>query len=111
MKKKLILIASMVMFSVNAMADAVKPFDRVKVNVPAKVKIVNGDDYLVLVESKDVYTSKLVKYTVKDNTLNITLRWGETSDMDSDNVTITIVTPKEQEFEKSRNTEIKTNED
>ncbi len=72
MKKMMITLAAIMMAgSMNAKNEKVAPFEGVKFNVPARVRIVYGDEYSVDIQAADSLVASAVRWNVKNGVLNI----------------------------------------
>ena len=94
--KKMMILVSAIMMAITANAQRVEntSFEEVRVNVPARVRIVAGDTYSVNIATKNNEVAKAVNYDVKDGVLCINTRDIEALG-DDNSVRITIVTPRE----------------
>ncbi len=103
--KKIMTLASTLIISaaMTAQVNDVTPFEEVNVNVPATVRIVNGENFGVYVRSLDKYTATKVDYEVKDGTLVFTTKMDHD---EMENVCITIISPIEPEFTIGRDVEL-----
>ena len=82
----------------------VMPFEDVRVNVPVRVRFVQGDSYKVDVESEDTLAASGIRVNVKDGVLRITsIDENETQS----EVFITIMSPVEPKLSVGRNMEMK----
>lgn len=108
MKKMFILISAIMMAASNANAKNVEtaPFTGVCINVPARVKVIQGDNYEVNVITKDSLVEKKVQCVVVDGVLRI-----KTTDKalleEAKDLRITIVTPVDAEISAGRDMEMK----
>lgn len=93
MKKMMILVSAIMMATIaNAQQVETTSFDEVRVNVPARVRIVAGENYGVSIATKNEEVAKAVNYDVKNGVLNINTRDIEAL-ADENAIRITIVTP------------------
>jgi len=103
MKRFILLIASVVMFSFGAFANVTDKqldhFSKVVVNTEARVRLVEGDEYSVLVRSKDGYSAKYIHLDVENDTLSITNSDSNACNKDCDNLHIIIVAPRRLNIE------------
>lgn len=92
--KKMMILVSAIMMATTANAQQVETtsFDEVRVNVPARVRIVAGENYGVSIATKNEEVAKAVNYDVKNGVLNINTRDIEAL-ADENAIRITIVTP------------------
>ncbi len=105
MKKMMIMLAAMMMaVSVNAENENVAPFEGVKLNVPARVRFVYGEDYSINVQAADSLVASAIRWNVKDGVLKISTM-DENEDLG--NVCITIVSPNEPAVSVGRNWEMR----
>ena len=104
--KKLMIMVSAIMMVATANAKSVEtvPFEGVKVNVPARVRFVSGENYEMGVRSTDSIAAENVKWSVKDGVLSISSRY-EVADNGQPVLCITIVSPKEPQFSVGSNLE------
>lgn len=94
--KKMMILVSAIMMAITANAQRVETasFEEVRVNVPARVRIVAGENYSINIATKNEEVAKAVNCSVKDGVLCINTRDIEALDNDN-SVRITIVTPRE----------------
>ena len=72
MKKLMTMVSAMMMVAaVNASEVATVAFNEARVNVPARVRFVKGDNYGFSVEAKDSVIARAVRCTVKDGVLRL----------------------------------------
>lgn len=72
MKKLMTMVSSMMMVAaVNASEVATVAFNEARVNVPARVRFVKGENYGFSVEAKDSVIARAVRCTVKDGVLRL----------------------------------------
>ncbi|MCD8265583.1 MAG: DUF2807 domain-containing protein [Prevotellaceae bacterium] len=105
--KKIIILACAFMMSVASFAKSdckVSAFDKVSVNVPARVRFVRGDAYSVSVRSTNEQEASALRLSVKDGTLSVS-SLGSLSD-ESD-ICVTIVSPRLPRLSLGRDVEIK----
>ncbi len=95
MKKMMILVSTIMMVATgNAKNVETKPFEGVKVNVPARVRFVNGENYEMGLRSTDNTTAENIQWSIKDGVLTIRTRHESETDQPAD-LCITIVAPIE----------------
>ena len=108
--KKMMFLACAIMMVAAGYAKNVnvetKPFEGVKVNVPARVRFVSGDNYEMGVRSKDSITTNSILWSIEDGVLNIRPRY-ENACEDLSDIYITIVAPVEPKLMVGRNFEMK----
>ena len=104
MKRFILLIASVVMFSFGAFANVkqLDHFSKVVVNTEARVRLVEGNEYSVLVRSKDGYSTKYIHLDVENDTLSITNSDSNACNKDYNNLHIIIVAPRRLNIEAGR---------
>ena len=105
MKKMFIIAAAMCIAmttEAKSKATEVARFDKVQVNVPAQVRVAQGDEYGVRFSSADGLTVMNVKYTVQGDTLTISSEDMALLEGRTDKLYITIITPYDAELLKSR---------
>ena len=104
MKKIMTLVAAMLMaVAVNASNKSVEyatevpgkiaPFSEVNVNVPARVRVVQGEDYGVMINGTAVYDSTLLDFEVRDGILYISTKCTDTLSASGRGTVITVITP------------------
>lgn len=104
MKKIMTLVAAMLMaVAVNASNKSVEyatevpgkiaPFSEVNVNVPARVRVVQGEDYGVMINGTAVYDSTLLDFEVRDGILYISTRCMDMLSASGRGTVITLITP------------------
>ncbi|MDE5561339.1 MAG: hypothetical protein K2J00_06035 [Bacteroidaceae bacterium] len=72
---------------------AVAPFCEVNVNVPARVRVIKGEDYGVLVSVSAMYDAAKLDYRVKDGVLYISTECSEMFSASDRGTMITVITP------------------
>lgn len=105
--KKMMMMVGAAMMSASSFAvetSNVMPFEDVRVNVPVRVRFVQGEDYKVDVESADALAASGIRVTVKDGVLRITSI--DANDVQSE-VFVTIMSPVEPRLSVGRNMEVK----
>lgn len=96
MKKMMILVSAIMMVAnVNAKSVETASFNEVRVNVPARVRIVAGDTYSVNIAAADNSIAQAIRADVKDGVLNLTTRNMEVLGETAPSICITVVTPIE----------------
>ena len=95
--KKMMILASAIMMAATANAKRVETasFDEVRVNVPARVRIIAGETYSVNVAAQNEMVASTVRYEVKDGVLKINSRDIDELMKSEESLHITIVAPKE----------------
>ena len=104
MKKIMTLVAAMLMaVTVNASNKSVEyvmeapskmdPFSEVNVNVPSRIRVVQGEDYGVMINGTAVYDSTLLDFEVKDGILYISTRCMDMLSASGRGTVITLITP------------------
>ena len=71
----------------------IAPFSEVNVNVPARVRVVQGEDYGVMINGTAVYDSTLLDFEVKDGILYISTRCMDMLSASGRGTVITLITP------------------
>ncbi|MCQ2197700.1 MAG: DUF2807 domain-containing protein [Bacteroidaceae bacterium] len=108
MKKMMILVCAIMMVATaNAKRVETTSFNEVRVNVPARVRIVAGETYSVNIVAENKYLTDAVKVTVKDGVLAINSNGIESLGNEGEELCITIVTPCEPKLSASRDMETK----
>ena len=105
--KKLMIMASAIMMVAGAIAKNVetKPFKGIKVNVPARIRIVSGDNYEMGVRSTDSIAARNILWSIENGVLNIRTR-HEVETNENPNLCITIVAPVEPHLTVGRDFEV-----
>lgn len=105
--RKMMMMVGAAMMSASSFAvetSNVTPFEDVRVNVPVRVRFVQGDSYKVDVESEDTVAASGIRVSVKDGVLKISsIDANETQS----EVFITIMSPKQPKLSVGRNMEMK----
>lgn len=98
--KKLMILVSAIMMAATANGKRVETssFNEVRVNVPARVRILVGSDYSINVTASDSIVADAVKMEVRDGVLCINTRDIEALGDDAANLHITIVAPVEPQL-------------
>ncbi len=105
--KKTILLAATIMMATATYAEknnSITPFEKVSLNVPARVRFVTGDAYSVDVRSTNAYDQQAVRCSVEDGVLKITSLYGAET---ASPLCITIVSPSEPQLSLGRSVEAK----
>ena len=71
----------------------IAPFSEVNVNVPARVRVVQGEDYGVMINGTAVYDSTLLDFEVRDGILYISTRCMDMLSASGRGTVITLITP------------------
>lgn len=96
MKKMMILVSAIMMVAnINAKSVETDKFSEVRVNVPARLRIVAGDNYGVNISASDEMVAKAIRANVKNGVLSLTTRDIEELGDAINSLCITIVTPSE----------------
>ncbi len=105
--KKLMIMVSAIMMVAGTSAKNVetKPFEGIKVNVPAHIRIVSGDNYEMGVRSTDSIAARNILWSIENGVLNIRSRYEIEND-ESPNLCITIVAPVEPRLTVGRDFEV-----
>lgn len=95
--KKMLIMASAIMMAAAANAQRVETesFNKVMVNVPARVRVVPGDTYSVNIATTDTELAKSLRVDVKNGTLNIATDARANVEEPKSALRIIIVTPVE----------------
>ena len=93
--KKIMLILSAIMMVANVSAEpkSIEPFDQINVEVPARVRVVQGEEYGIQVISADSNSTRNLKYSVVDGVLRIKTESSDMMEASPRNMVITIITP------------------
>ena len=108
MKKMMILAAAVIAtMSANAKSKAMETqrFDKVQVNVPAQVRMAQGEEYAVRFASTDGLSVMNVRYSIENGTLKINSDDLAMMEGRTDKLYITIITPEGAEMVKSSKTD------
>lgn len=105
--KKMMIMASAIMMVAAGYAKNVEtmPFDGVKVNVPARVRIVNGENYELGVRSTDSISANSILWSIEDGVLKIRPKYENVEATNSE-LCITIVAPVEPKLMVGRDFEV-----
>lgn len=109
--KKMMILASAIMMAAAANAKRVETesFNKVLVNVPARVRVVPGDTYSVNIATSDSLLAQSLRVDVENGVLHITPDVKANASADSDaNLRIIIVTPVEPQVMAGRDCLAKT---
>ena len=104
MKKIMILVAAMMMAvtvdaSNKSIENAVEtpnrmaPFSEVNVNVPSRIRVVQGEDYGVMINGTADYDSTLLDFEVRDGVLYISTKCTDMLSASGRGTVITLITP------------------
>ena len=104
MKKIMILVAAMMMaVTVDASNKSIKnavetpnrmaPFSEVNVNVPSRIRVVQGEDYGVMINGTADYDSTMLDFHVEDGILYISTRSMDMLSASGRGTVITVITP------------------
>lgn len=107
--KKMMILVSAIMMTVTANAKHVETasFSEVRVNIPARVRIVAGDTYCVNITAQNELLENAVRLKIEDGVLRINALDLEAYGEDAETLCITIVTPREPKFTAGRGMEAK----
>lgn len=106
MKKMMILVSAIMMVATaNAKHVETTSFNEVRVNVPARVRIVAGETYSVNIASINENVADMVNCSVDNGILKIATRDIESLAENNDKLIITIVTPTEPKLTVGRSME------
>lgn len=96
MKKIMIMVCVIMMATAaNAEPQRVAPFSRVSVNVPARIRVIKGNEYSIMVQTKESTDSTSLKYTVDKGTLRISTTCDEMRQSSGRSTVITIISPED----------------
>lgn len=107
MKKMMMMVGAAMMGASSFAVETsnMMPFEDVRVNVPVRVRFVQGDSYKVDVESEDTLAASGIRVKVKDGVLKITsIDENETQS----EVFVTIMSPVMPKLSVGRNMEMRT---
>ena len=109
MKKMMIMVSAIMMVAASYAKENVEtmPFEGVKVNVPARVRFVNGENYAMGIRTTDSITANNILWSIEDGVLNIRSRYE--ADENNAEVCITIVSPVEPKLTVGRDYEVSSN--
>lgn len=71
----------------------VDPFSEVNINVPARIRVIQGDEYGVMTSTASAYDSTKLEYDVKNGVLYIRTDYSEMLSASGRGTVITIITP------------------
>lgn len=71
----------------------VAPFNEVNVNVPSRVRVVQGEDYGVVINGTSDYDSTMLDFHVKDGVLYISTKCTDMLSASGRGTVITVITP------------------
>lgn len=112
MKKMMILVSAIMMAATaNATRIETADFSEVRVNVPARVRIVSGDSYSVNITAENKDLEGLVRYNVEDGVLRINASNLDAIRDNGSSFCITIVTPNVPKVTTGREMEAKVRRD
>lgn len=108
--KKMLIMASAIMMAAAANAQRVETesFNKVLVNVPARVRVVPGDTYSVNIATTDSLLAQSLRMNVENGVLSITPDAKVMNDETDANLRIIIVTPVEPQVVAGRDCLAKT---
>lgn len=78
---------------VEATTDAIAPFTKVNVNVPSRIRVVQGTEYGVMVNNAHLESMPMLNYNVKDGVLYISTTCTDMLAASGRETVITIITP------------------
>ena len=109
MKKVLVLIAVVMMtLGMNAEVKNVNAFNEVKVNVPARVRVIRGSQYGISLSAEDSLLTSAIRYSVENGILSINTIDETMLMVESREVVITITAPEMPSFKTGRDFEART---
>ena len=111
--KKMLIMASAIMMAAAANAQRVETesFNKVMVNVPARVRVVPGDTYSVNIATTDAEFANSLQVNVKDGILNIAAGAKDGRVESDSTLRIIIVTPVEPKVVAGRDFHVQTLQD
>lgn len=104
----MMILVSAIMMAATAYAKNIetKPFEGVKVNVPARVRVLSGESYEMDVRSTDSIAASKILWSIDKGVLTIRLRDGLTEE-EMSKLCITIVAPVEPKLTVGRDYEVR----
>lgn len=103
MKKIMTLVSAIMMVATaNAEIKNVTAFNEVNVNVPARVRVIKGNFYGIMVSSDNEQLSKAVNYSVEDGILKISSYDESVMEGNSKEMIITVTTPEDANLSTGR---------
>ncbi|MCD7720852.1 MAG: DUF2807 domain-containing protein [Prevotellaceae bacterium] len=105
--KKTMILATALTVSLAAAAETkgVTPFEEVSVNVPARVRFVQGDTYALDIQAADSLATAGVRWNIEDGVLRISS--VTPAEQQSESLCITVVSPEEPTLKVGRQMEVK----
>jgi len=109
MKKVMLFVAAMmIMFNAKAEMSNVAAFNEIKVNVPARVRVIKGGEYGIHLSAEDTLLTSAIRYSVTGGTLSINSVDEAMLESDGREVVITITAPEIPSFKTGRGFEART---
>ena len=109
MKKVMLFVAAMmIMINANAEISNIAAFNEVKVNVPARVRVIKGGEYGIHLSAEDSLLTSAIRYSVTNGTLSINSIDESMLMADGREVVITITAPEAPTFKTGRDFEART---
>lgn len=109
MKKVMLFVAAMmIIFNANAEMMNIAAFNEVKVNVPARVRVIKGGDYGIHLSAEDSLLTSAIRYSVNNGTLSINSIDEAMLVAEGREVVITISAPETPSFKTGRDFEART---
>ncbi|MCD8265788.1 MAG: DUF2807 domain-containing protein [Prevotellaceae bacterium] len=105
--KKTMVLATALIVSLAAEAETmgVTPFEEVSVNVPARVRFVQGDTYALDIQAADSLETTSIRWNVEDGVLRISS--VDAAEQQPQSLCITVVSPEAPALKVGRHMEMK----
>lgn len=87
--------AIMMAAAANAEPQKVAPFSKVSVNVPARIRVIKGNEYSIMVNTQEPADSSSLRYTVEKGILRISTICDDMRQASGRGTVITIVSPED----------------
>ena len=108
MKKMMILVSAIMMAAAGYAKNVeTKPFEGVRVNVPARVRFISGDSYEMGVRSTDSIAAQNILWSIENGVLTIRSRYEVPASDEMPEVCITIVSPVEPKLTVGRDYQVR----
>ncbi len=87
--------AIMMAAAASAEPQKVAPFSKVSVNVPARIRVIKGNEYSIMVNTQEPADSSSLRYTVEKGILRISTICDDMRQASGRGTVITIVSPED----------------
>lgn len=99
--------AIMMAAAASAEPQRVAPFSKVCVNVPARIRVIKGNEYSIMVRTQEPSDSTSLRYSVEKGTLRISTTCDDMRQSSGQGTVITIVSPEDTNITTGSAMEIK----